>query len=60
VPERCRRLDALDHDQIIELPLESRGRKIRGAHAHHAAVNLIAFEAYARAGFVLAADLDAL
>src|SRR5664279_5498960 len=56
--ERSRGPSALNHDQIIVLPLESRGRQIRGAGAQHSPIDLVALEVHRRAVVAFGAYLD--
>jgi hypothetical protein len=49
VLERCRCSSTHDYDQIIILPLESRGREIRRAAAEQSPVDLVALKMHRRA-----------
>jgi hypothetical protein len=57
--EACRRLCALDHDQIVVLALEAGRGKVRGSRAKLPPVDFVALEVHRIAGLVLDPYLDA-
>jgi len=57
--EGRRRVSALDDDQVIVLPFQARRRKVRGASAQQAPVDLVALKVHWCTVAALGADLNA-